>query len=214
MAKIVPMKERVKNFYFKLFERGDDRSYNGRPVEQSLPEIYRDLMDKGLFDYMIDRVGKDSITYKLFIENFRDSIRSALEVIHNSFIEELENTIEVLYNYDPRTDKRDIKPVLKKYNLLSKSIRRIRGAYHYENELFKDIDIFYSRFNLLQRECTNALLFERVYDAHFTFLWHDLLIALDGGLFEQLFSLITSTLEKDGYIKWNEMEDDFIFIDQ
>lgn len=213
MTKMVPMKERVKNFYFKLFERGEDRTYGGRPVEKCLPEIYRELIDGGLFDYMIDRNGKDSITYRLFIERIGDSMGDIFEVVIKSFEEELENTKEILSDYNPRRDEKDIEPILKKYSLLSRSISKISKSYVNYHASIDNIDEFKKEFDLAQRECTNAILFERVYNAHFRFIWHDLLIALDGGLFEQLFSLVTNTLEKDGYMKWNKMEE-LVFIDQ
>ena len=213
MTEMVPMKERVKNFYFKLFERGSDRSYDGRPVEKCIPEIYRELIDGGLFDYMIDRNGKDSVTYRLFIERIGDSMRDIFEVVIKSFEEELENVKEVLSDYDPRRDEKDIEPILEKYSLLSKSISKISKSYVNYHVSIDNIDEFKKEFDLVQRECTNAILFERVYNAHFRFIWHDLLIALDGGLFEQLFSLVTDTLEKDGYMKWNKIEE-LVFIDQ
>lgn len=154
MTKMVPMKERVKNFYFKLFERDRDRSYDGRPVEKCIPELYRELIDKGLFNYMIDRIGKDSITYKLFIKHIGDSMGDAFEVVIKSFEEELDNIKNVLFNYDPRYDEKDVESILKKYGLLTKNICEMSKSYINHRVSINNIDEFKKEFDLLQRECT------------------------------------------------------------
>lgn len=212
MAKMVPMKERVKNFYFKLFDEKEKEKYDGRPVEKCIPEIYRELIGKGLFDYMIDRVGEDSVTYRMFIEESERSIRDAMGVILHSFEEELEKIKNVIIDYNPRKDKGDIEPILKLYNIFTMNIQLLSKSFDYDGILINNLEDFKREFDLLQQECTTVLLLETIYKVQFRFLWHDLQITLINGLFEQSFSLITDTLEADGMIKWNEVEDDFVFI--